>query len=55
MAELLWQPSEAQIKKTNMFRFMNFINETHNQNFNEYAPLYRWSVENIPEVWAAFW
>jgi len=55
MAELLWQPSEEQIKKTNMFRFMNFINETDNQNFNEYASLYKWSVENIPEFWAAFW
>ena len=34
---------------------MNFINETYNQNFNEYMPLYKWSVENIPEFWAAFW
>jgi len=55
MAELLWKPSEEQIKKTNMFRFMNFINETDGQNFNEYAPLYKWSVEKIPEFWAAFW
>ena len=55
MAELLWKPSEERIKKTNMYRFMNFINETYNQNFNEYAPLYRWSIENISEFWAAFW
>ncbi len=55
MAELLWKPSAERIKKTNMFRFMNFINETYNQNFNEYRPLYKWSVENIPEFWAAFW
>jgi acetoacetyl-CoA synthetase len=55
MAELLWKPSAERIKKTNMFRFMNFINETYNQNFNEYMPLYKWSVENIPEFWAAFW
>ena len=55
MAELLWKPSEEQIKKTNLFRFMNFINETYNQKFNEYLPLYEWSVENIPEFWAAFW
>jgi len=55
MAELLWEPSEEQIKKTNMFRFMNFINETYNQKFNEYAPFYKWSVENIPEFWTAFW
>ncbi len=55
MAELLWEPSEERIKRTNMFRFMNFINATYNQKFNEYAPLYTWSVENIPEFWAAFW
>jgi hypothetical protein len=28
MAKLLWKPTESQIKKTNMYRFMNFINET---------------------------
>jgi len=55
MAELLWEPTEEQIKRTNMFRFMNFINETYNQKFIEYAPFYAWSVENIPEFWAAFW
>ena len=55
MAKLLWEPSEEQIKKTNMFRFMNFINETYNQKFDEYAPLYKWSVENIPEFWETFW
>ena len=55
MAKLLWKPAEEQIKKTNMYRFMNFINETYNQNFNEYASLYNWSIENISDFWAAFW
>ena len=55
MAKLLWKPSEAQIKNSNMFGFMKFVNETHNQNFNEYAALYKWSVENIADFWAAFW
>ena len=55
MAKLIWKPTEEQIKKTNMFRFMNFINETYKQNFNEYATLYNWSIENISDFWAAFW
>jgi len=55
MAKLLWEPSEDRIQKTNMYRFMNFINETRNQNFGEYAPLYEWSIQNIPDFWAAFW
>jgi acetoacetyl-CoA synthetase len=55
MAELLWEPSEEQIKKTNMYRFMNFINERFGTNFEEYAPLHQWSIDNISDFWAAFW
>jgi acetoacetyl-CoA synthetase len=55
MAELLWKPSEEQIKKTNMYRFMNFINERFGTNFKEYEPLHQWSIDNISEFWAAFW
>ncbi|MEJ2166926.1 MAG: acetoacetate--CoA ligase [Desulfobacterales bacterium] len=55
MAKLLWQPSQEQIQRTNMYRFMNMVNEKYKQNFNTYAPLYEWSVANIPEFWAAMW
>ncbi len=55
MAKLLWEPSEERVKGTNMYRFMNVINEKHNQNFTEYAPLYQWSIDNIPDFWAAMW
>ena len=34
---------------------MGFINDRYGTGFTEYAPLYQWSVENIPEFWAAFW
>ena len=55
MAKLLWKPSEDQISETNMYRFMNFINERYHQNFSDYASLYAWSINNIPDFWAAFW
>jgi acetoacetyl-CoA synthetase len=55
MAKLLWEPSDDRIKDTNMYRFMNFINEKYSQNFKEYAPLYEWSISHVPEFWAAFW
>ena len=55
MAKLLWKPSEEQIKNSNLYRFMNFINEKYGQNFETYAPLYEWSVANIPEFWGAMW
>lgn len=55
MAKLLWKPSQDQITGTNMYRFMNFINQRHQQNFKEYESLYAWSINNIPDFWGAFW
>ena len=55
MTKLLWQPSQERIKSTNMYSFMNLINEKYNQHFSEYAPLYQWSIENIPDFWASMW
>jgi acetoacetyl-CoA synthetase len=34
---------------------MNFVNAKFNQNFTEYASLYQWSIDNIPDFWAATW
>jgi acetoacetyl-CoA synthetase len=55
MAKLLWKPTDERIKNSNMYRFMNFVNERYGTNFTEYRPLYKWSVESIPEFWAVFW
>ena len=55
MAKLLWKPSEEQIKNSNMYRFMNIINEKYHQNFSEYASLYEWSIENIADFWETMW
>jgi len=55
MAKLLWQPSEERIKTTNMYRFIQFVNERHSLDFHGYPALYQWSVENIPDFWAAMW
>ncbi len=55
MAKVLWKPSEDKIKSSNMYRFMGLINENYNQNFTEYDSLYQWSIENIPDFWAAMW
>jgi acetoacetyl-CoA synthetase len=55
MAKKLWQPSDEQIKSTNMYRFMGVINEKYNKQFTEYGALYQWSIENIPEFWESLW
>jgi acetoacetyl-CoA synthetase len=55
MAKLLWKPSEERIKHTNMYRFMNYVNEKYGKDFTEYSPLYQWSIENIADFWSSMW
>ncbi|UCF95613.1 MAG: acetoacetate--CoA ligase, partial [Desulfobacterales bacterium] len=55
MAKLLWQPSPERVRETNIYRFMQFVNATYHQNCDAYAPLYQWSIENIPDFWTAMW
>ncbi|MFC1884037.1 acetoacetate--CoA ligase [Thermodesulfobacteriota bacterium] len=55
MTEILWKPSEERATNSNMYQFMELINDKYDQNFKEYAPLYEWSVANIPDFWASVW
>ncbi len=55
MSKLLWQPSEQQIKSTNMYRFMSVINETYNLNLTDYPQLHQWSIDHISDFWTQMW
>jgi acetoacetyl-CoA synthetase len=51
----LWEPSELYQRQANMTRFIDLVNERHGLDISSYAQLYRWSIENIPDFWAAMW
>jgi len=34
---------------------MQFINKKYAFNFSKYSELYQWSIDNIPDFWAAMW
>jgi len=55
VAKLLWKPSEQRIKHSNMYRYMDIVNRRYQQDLKDYASLYQWSVDQIPEFWATFW
>jgi acetoacetyl-CoA synthetase len=55
MIHPLWQPSEQRIKSTNMYRFMNLVNNRFNKNFTAYPDLWEWSVENLEDFWGLAW
>ena len=55
MRKPLWAPSQKHIKKANVTRFIGFVNKKHSLEIHSYAQLYKWSIENIPDFWAAMW
>jgi len=55
MATKLWQPSVERVQNSHIYRFMNGINEKHGLECTAYDDLYQWSVQNIPDFWAAMW
>ena len=55
MKKPLWTPSEDRIKNANITRFMNFVNQKYGKQFKTYDDLYQWSVDHIPDFWAAMW
>jgi acetoacetyl-CoA synthetase len=55
MKKPLWTPSKDQIKNANMTRFIEFVNKAYNRKFKSYDELYQWSIDRIPDFWAAMW
>lgn len=55
MKNIMWQPSDEQIQRSQMFEFKEFINSGHGVNLENYQDLHDWSVNRIPEFWEAVW
>ncbi|MHA1195280.1 MAG: acetoacetate--CoA ligase [Promethearchaeota archaeon] len=51
----LWEPSDEWIKNAEITRFINFVNNNYGQNIKGAKELYKWSVDDIPNFWAAMW
>ena len=51
----LWRPAEARKQQANIARFIEKVNARHGLNLDSYAQLYQWSIDHLPEFWAAVW
>lgn len=53
----LWQPSEANIHKTQLYAFMRFVEKEYDLKLNNYDDLYHWSTqpESIGHFWKSIW
>jgi acetoacetyl-CoA synthetase len=55
MRQPLWTPSQERKRQANLTRFIEAVNAQHGLAIESYAQLYEWSVEHIPDFWAAMW
>lgn len=55
MSKLLWKPSDERVRQTNMYRFMQMVNDKYKKNFKDYPELWQWSVDSIADFWAELW
>src|SRR6185503_12414950 len=55
MKSPLWTPSEERKRDANLIRFINEVNRHHALSLGSYPELHQWSIENIPDFWAAIW
>ena len=51
----LWRPSEAQREAAEMTRFMRFAAERSGREIGSYDELWRWSIDELEDFWAAIW
>ena len=51
----LWEPSAEVKKRANITRFISFVNKKYGLRISSYDALYDWSIEKIPDFWAAMW
>ena len=55
MTQPLWVPSEQRRRRSNLTKFLGQVNERYHHRLESYTQLWEWSVERIPEFWAAMW
>jgi acetoacetyl-CoA synthetase len=49
----LWQPSETEVRRTNMARFMTQVEADWGEDVRSYDALYRFSIENSDRFWTS--
>ncbi len=55
MRQPLWVPSEERQAGSNIRRFIEQLDRTHDLQISNYQQLYNWSVNEISDFWAVMW
>jgi acetoacetyl-CoA synthetase len=55
MSEILWRPDVERVAATNLNAFRIWLGTTRGVALADFPALWRWSVEDMPGFWTAFW
>ena len=56
MTKFFWKCSDEKLKKSNLFKFEDFLKKKYGLNHkNNYEKLWKWTVENSAEFWKSIW
>lgn len=55
MTQPLWQPSQSRIEQTNLWRFIQSVNASHQLNITDYQKLHQWSIDHSDLFWDQIW
>jgi acetoacetyl-CoA synthetase len=53
--ELLWTPSAKAVERSNLTRYMRWLERERNLDFDDYHALWRWSVAELEDFWQTIW
>ena len=52
----LWEATEDQKNKSNLFKYENFLHKRYKIKFNKnYSKLHDWSIKNPEKFWNSIW
>jgi acetoacetyl-CoA synthetase len=52
---VLWTPSPEAVERATLTRYMRWLSEVRGVEVEDYASLWRWSVEHLEDFWASIW
>ena len=53
MSKIHWKPKS--VRSTNMYQFIDYVNESNGTSFVSYDELYKWSINNASDFWSNMW
>jgi acetoacetyl-CoA synthetase len=51
--ELLWEPSDEQVKRATLSRYEDWLARERGLEFDDYAELWQWSVDDLDAFWSS--